>query len=655
MAVQPLPEGSGSQSSPFSPAPALPPPPVVDTPIRTRGSDKDRRKSLKILADRGASLAEMESFLREFVFTDPYKQSVLDLWREDPRKYAAETAWNVPKNVWSAVKSIPGVIKFAQGVKAEAQGAFIRKLGDIVGKDVRNIPIPGGRTLGELMKGSPGGVLGLSFGTENLDTLKGMPKAIVEDYKEYLTPEGRSTRIHDRPLDVLGDVTLVGGTALKTPTIARAVNKVSKMPLVAGSVVGAGTLIATQELTKSWQAAISAYGLSKGRKLFDAHMTDLAGRATKRADDLTAAQLQKTWDDAVEHSKLLDKQQARRVRAASDVHVHEKNIGKIGTAGSPGALEAARLEAIYHVKNATNLSDAERAMVQSAVEESVEARRAILKSEGELRERMRSGQESAGILNERDARLAREAKEQARLAEKESKRLERIEDQRLAKVKADSLDMNRAARQRHASAREYANLMDQRNARLAKEKDALAAATRERERFPDGREATGDATQTVTSSTTKDGVKTTTSQKFGQPEVEGGNSWQERFDGPPASTGGSPAAPTAPATPSAATTAPTTGPSRQAFDEWMKTKVSPLESNEMAPLTRRLRELERRVPPVMLLEEIQEMDWLRARIDSVAKRIGITYPAAGSPRNAVRNPNTGEIMLDPAPPARPTR
>ena len=668
MAVQPLPAGSSSQSSPFSPAPALPPAPVVEATIRTRGSKEDRKKNLKILGDRGASLDEMRSFLREFVVTDPYEQSVIDLWRDDPISYAADMAWNVPKNVWSAVKSIPGVIKLAQDVKAEGRGAFIRKLGDIVGKDVRDLPLPGGRTLGELTKGSPEIVPGLSFGTENLNAVRRMPRAMIEDYKGWLTPEGRSTRIRDRPIDVIGDVAALGGAALKAPAAVRMVNKLSKLPVVAATVAGGATLGATGgDFALAGSAAAGAALATRGRTALDS-VIDTSRRAKIGESD--AAQMRR----GIEDNNIINRQIREAAEAAKNVHVHEINIGKIDMAGNAGALGAARQKAIYHIDSATNLSDAEKVMIRSAMEESVEARRAILESEEAarklkrdeaasnrtLRERMRDAAESAGILNQQESRLARDAsdnaraiarqeakaakelKEQARLAEKESKRLERIEDKRLAKVKADSLDMNRAARQRDASAREYANLMDQRNARLA-------AAKRERERFPDGREATGDATQTVTSSTTQDGVKTTTSQKFRQPEVEGGNSWQERFDGPPANIGGSPSAPTSPAAPSAATTAPATSPSRQAFDEWMKTKVSPLESNEMAPLTRRLRELERRVPPVMLLEELKEMDWLRARIESVAKRIGITYPAAGSPRNAVRNPHTGEVMLDPAP------
>lgn len=69
-----------------------------------------------------------------------------------------------------------------------------------------------------------------------------------------------------------------------------------------------------------------------------------------------------------------------------------------------------------------------------------------------------------------------------------------------------------------------------------------------------------------------------------------------------------------------------------------------LESNELAALTKRYRELSRKL--ILTPDETREIATLKPRIEGSAREVGMTYPAAGSPRNAVRDGRTGEVMLN---------
>ena len=69
-----------------------------------------------------------------------------------------------------------------------------------------------------------------------------------------------------------------------------------------------------------------------------------------------------------------------------------------------------------------------------------------------------------------------------------------------------------------------------------------------------------------------------------------------------------------------------------------------LESNELATLTKRYRELSRKL--ILTPDETRELATIKPRIEGSAREVGMTYPAAGSPRNAARNRRTGEVMLD---------
>lgn len=481
------------------------------TPLRTRGSAEDRTESLRTLEAGGSSLDEMRSFRRAFVITDPYEQSRIDQWRERPGEYVAETLYNLPKNVWSTVKSIPELYKLGKGVQSEVAGAAVSKLGDLVGKDIENVPIPrmfaDDLSLREMAERNPS--LGLSFGRENLDALSQLPGALKEHYGQYLRPEGRATIIHDDPLGVFGDVSAGFGTVLKAPTIARGLNALSKRPVLAGSAVGLGTFTVTQDFTNSWRAAISAYGMAKARKFFDAKMAEMELGKVTRADNLTKAQLQQTWDDAERWAKNLNARDAYLAREAADtakdVRIHQVNLDKIDNASSVAAMEGAVKKAQFHLKYAKNINPSERATILAAIEESVTNRRLVLSSEQAIK------------------------------------------------------DSAVAARQQMAEGRESAGIMNQQQARLAKEAADEAAMIREAELFPAGREALS-PTATETSARLNRGMRTSVSQRFQQPSVE------------------------PPMIPSHVSSS---NPARSALDDMIETKVAPLKSKAgSVPITR---------------------------------------------------------------------
>ena len=88
--------------------------------LEAAGSEEDRKKNLKILGDRGASLDEMRSFLREFVITDPSDPSSLSAVnkRLDTKRQALRDDRVGNAQVTLMVWAIPLVFLYAVGWSA---------------------------------------------------------------------------------------------------------------------------------------------------------------------------------------------------------------------------------------------------------------------------------------------------------------------------------------------------------------------------------------------------------------------------------------------------------------------------------------------------------------------------------------------------------
>ena len=499
--------GQSLNDAPTLPAPNPPTPsPGVMGQLRNRGSEEEMVRGLKHLEASGSTEAEMRSYAFKFVITDPGKQANLDQWRDDPWGYARDTLSNIPSNIVEINKGIPAIAKLVIDAPTEVAARGIGTIADLLGKKAPVSPYSRG---------------------ESLEALAGMPRAIWDDLvSSYSTPEGFATHVKENPLGVVGDVSAGFGTVLKTPTIARGLNALSKRPVVAGSVAGLGTFTVTQDFTNSWKAAISAYGMAKARKFFDAKMDEMELGKVTRADKLTKAQLKQTWDDAVEQSNIMTQQQARlaseAAEATRDIRIHQDNIDKIDNASSVPAMESAELKARFHARNASGMGEGERATILSAVEESATNRRVVLAREEAARERAA------------------------------------------------------ASRQQMAEGRESAGIMDQGQDRVARESADEVARVREAELFPEGREPLP-PTAIETSSRLNDGMRRSVSQRFQQPSVEP----------PMIPSHGSSSIRAIVEPPMTASHVSSSNPARAALDEMIETRVASLESNGgSVPITR---------------------------------------------------------------------
>ena len=535
-------------------------------PIRNRGPREEMLRGLRSLEASGSTEDEMRSYASEFVITDPDKQANLDQWRNDPWGYTRDTLSNVPGNALEIAKGIPAIAKLITDAPAEVAGMAMGKITDLVGKEAP------------------------PYSTSSLETLRGMPEAIWDDLvSSYSTPEGFATHVKENPAGLMADIVGAGVTGRGVVPAARAANKLSQNPSVAATVVGGVTLGTTFDLMQAFRNAAVAWTGARTRRswdLFDARQTaenaairnrpareaaeaklkarraeakeiikakvaqEKAEAAATKADEAAAKAARKRIDDdAKVTARIMDQQQSRlaseAATATKDIRIHQANIDKIDNASSVTAMEGAANKARFHARNASGMGEGERATILSAVEESATNRRAVLAREQAARERaaesrqqMAEGRESAGIMDQGQARVARES--------------------------------DAASRQQMEDARVTSDLTNRRNDRVARESADEAARIRESVLFPEGREALP-PTATETSSRLNEGMRRSVSQRFRQPEEVV----------PP--TPNQPTV-TAPETPPVISV-PT--PARAALDEMIETKVTPLESNAgSVPITR---------------------------------------------------------------------
>ena len=615
-------------------------------PTRNRGPREERLRGLRRLEASGSTEDEMRRYANEFVITDPDKQANLDQWRDDPWGYARDTISNVPGNAWEMVWGIPALGKLVVDAPAEAAVRGIGTIADLLGKTA---------PVSHYSRG------------ESLEAVAGMPRAIWDDLvSSYSTPEGFATHVKENPLGVVGDVSAGFGTVLKTPTIARGLNALSKRPVVAGSLAGLGTFTVTQDFTNSWKAAISAYGMAKARKFFDAKMDEMELGKVTRADKLTKAQLKQTWDDAVEQSNIMTQQQARlaseAATATKDIRIHQANIDRIDKASSVTAMESAELKARFHARHATGMGESERATILSAVEESVTNRRAVLAREEAAREsaaasrqqmadarvtanvterqntrvasesadeaariresareraaasrqQMAEGRESARIMDQGQDRVARESDAASRQQMDDASVTSDLTNRRNARVTRESAAANR---QQMEDASVTSDLTNRRNDRVAGERADDAARVREDALFPEGRESLP-PTATETSSRLNDGMRRSVSQRFQQPSVE---------------------------PPMTASHVSSSNPARAALDEMIETKVTPLESNagsvpitrvtgaEGAMIAKTITDIKSGARRILTTEEMKYPEIREAWELAQARRHGMTHAARPAP------------------------